>query len=79
MEIQDFIEKIIEAVEIEDASSCQATTEFRKLDVWNSLAALSVIAMADEEYDVTVKGDEIRQATTIEDLFHLVQSKRSNS
>ena len=37
--------------------------------------ALSVIAMVDEEYDVTIKGDDIRNSNTVEDLFNAVKSK----
>lgn len=76
MEIKDFIEKFVEAVEIEDAATCTVETKFRDLEEWNSLAALSVIAMADEEYDVTLKGDDIRNAVTIEDLYNTVKSKQ---
>ena len=52
-----------------------ASTVFKDLDEWSSLIALSIIAMVDEEYDVALKGDDIRNATTIEDLFNVVQSK----
>lgn len=76
MEIKDFIEKFVEAVEIEDAATCTAETKFRDIEEWNSLAALSVIAMADEEYNVTLKGDDIRNAVTIEDLYNTVKSKQ---
>ena len=48
---------------------------FKELDEWSSLIALSVIAMADEEYEVTLKGDDIRNANTVEDLFNTVKSK----
>jgi acyl carrier protein len=48
---------------------------FKDLDEWNSLVALSVIAMIDEEYGVAVKGDDIRNASTINDLCELVKSK----
>ena len=49
--------------------------EFKALDEWSSLVALSIIAMVDEEYDVTIKGDDIRNSKTIEDLFNVVASK----
>ena len=49
--------------------------EFKNLDEWSSLIALSVIAMVDEEYDVTLKGDDVRNADTIEDLFNVVKNK----
>ena len=50
-------------------------TKFKELEEWSSLTALSIIAMIDEEYDVTLKGDDIRNAVTIEDLFNVVKSK----
>jgi len=31
--------------------------------------------MADEEYGVQLKGDDIRNAKTIEDLYNIVKSK----
>jgi acyl carrier protein len=37
--------------------------------------ALSIIAMADDEYDVEIKGDDIRNSTTIADLFEIVKKK----
>ena len=50
-------------------------TDFKELDEWSSLLALSIIAMVDEEYNVTLKGDDIRNSKTIADLFELVKSK----
>ena len=32
--------------------------------------------MVDEEYDVALKGDDVKNAKTIEDLFNTVKSKR---
>ena len=51
------------------------STKFRELDEWSSLMALSIIAMVDEEYDITLKGDDMRQAETIEELFNIVKGK----
>ena len=39
--------------------------------------ALSIIAMVDEEYEVALKGDDIRTANTLEDLFNIVKSKNN--
>jgi len=75
MEINDFIEKFAEQFEDTDSSEITAATEFKSLDEWSSLIALSVIAMADEEYDVTLKGDDIRGAVTVEDLYNIVKSR----
>jgi acyl carrier protein len=49
---------------------------FKDLDEWDSMTALSMIAMVDEEYSVKLTGNEIKQAQTIEDLFNIVKSKK---
>lgn len=75
MEIKEFISNFADQFDDLDASLLSPETEFKELDDWNSLVALSVIAMIDEEYDVTIKGDDIRNAKTIEDLYNNVKSK----
>ena len=75
MEIKEFIENFAAQFDDTDASEFKAETVFKELDEWSSLIALSVIAMVDEEYDITIKGDDIRNSTTIEDLFNAVKSK----
>lgn len=75
MELKEFITNFAEQFDDTDASEIQANTEFRELDEWTSLTALSIIAMVDEEYDVQLKADEMRRAQTIQELFDLVKSK----
>lgn len=75
MEIKDFIVNVANQFDDTDPAEITASTEFKKLDEWSSLIALSLIGMADEEYDVTLKGDDIRNANTVEDLFNVVKSK----
>ena len=75
MELNSFIEHFAEQFDETDASEFKAETVFKDLDEWSSLLALSIIAMADEEYDVTLKGEDIRNSSTIEDLFNVVKSK----
>jgi acyl carrier protein len=75
MEIKEFISNFAEQFDDLDASVLTPETEFKSLEDWNSLVALSVIAMIDEEYDVTIKGDDIRSAKTIEDLFNTVKER----
>lgn len=75
MELKDFIEKFAEQFDETDASEIQATTDFKELDEWSSLVALSIIAMVDEEFGVALKGDDIRNAITVEDLYNTSKSK----
>lgn len=76
MDINSFIEHFAEQFDETDASEFKAETVFKELDEWSSLIALSVIAMVDEEYDITIKGDDIRNSNTIEDLFNAVKAKQ---
>lgn len=76
MELQEFINSFAEQFDDIDVSTLDANTNFKDLEDWNSLVALSVIAMIDEEYDVAVKGDDIRSANTIEDLYNNVCNKK---
>lgn len=50
-------------------------THYRELDEWGSLLALSIISMVDDEMDKRVTGADLRNCTTIEELFNLVESK----
>ena len=75
MELKDFIENFANQFDDTDASEFKAETVFKELDEWSSLIALSVIAMVDEEYDITIKGDDIRNSNTIEDLFRILKAK----
>lgn len=75
MELKTFIENFAAQFDETDASVFTAETKFRDLDEWSSLIGLSLIAMVDEEYDITLKGDDIKNAITVEDLFNTVKSK----
>ena len=76
MELKDFIEKFAEQFDDTDASVFTPETAFRELEEYSSLIALSIIAMIDEEYGVTIGGKEMRSSVTIEDLFNIVKAKK---
>ena len=76
MELNEFIANFAEQFDETDASVFTAETAFHDLDEYSSLIALSIIAMVDEEYDVALKGDDMKAAVTIEDLYNIVKSKK---
>lgn len=77
MDIDTFIDNF--AAQFDDVERDQFTPDanFRSIPGWSSLVALSIIAMADEEYGVTLRGDDVKNATTIQDLFNAVQAKKA--
>jgi acyl carrier protein len=75
MELSDFIENFAEQFENTDQSEFTAQARFRELEEWDSLIALSVIAMADDKYKVALKGDDLLNSHTIQDLYDKVKSR----
>ena len=76
MDIEGFIANFAAQFEDTPPEEIKAETIFRDLDEWSSLTALSIIAMVDEEYGVTLKGDDIKNAATVQDVFNAVVAKK---
>lgn len=75
MELKEFIENFAGEFDETPMEQFAANTDYKKLDEWNSLTALSIIAMVDENYEKTITGADLRNNTTIEELFHCVENK----
>lgn len=75
MDLNTFVEKFCEQLENTDISTVNASTDYKALAEWDSLVALSVIAMIDEEFEVVITGSDIDGNTTIENLYNTVQSR----
>jgi acyl carrier protein len=75
MEIQDFIDKL--EVELDDIEpgTLSPNSRFREMENWSSMYALILIAFTDVEYNVSLNGDDLRQAQTIQDIFDIVKAK----
>ena len=73
--LEEFVKLFAEQFEETDPSVFKADTNFRETDEWSSLIALGVIAMVDEEFDVTLEGNDVRNSNTIEDIYKAVIAK----
>jgi acyl carrier protein len=76
MSVATFIPQFAEALET-DAGALAPSTAFKDLTNWDSLAALSVIAMIDEYHGVSVGGTDLETAGTLQDLWNLVAQRRA--
>jgi len=76
MEINTFLRNFADILDDTDAALITQETVFRDLDEWNSLTALSLIAMADEEYAVKLTGDDIKSSISLNDIFEIIKNKR---
>ena len=64
MDLNEFISNFADQFDETDASEIKADTDFKGLDEWSSMTGLAVIAMVDAEYDVQIKGNDIRESET---------------
>lgn len=75
MDLNDFIANFADLFDETDPSEIQSKTIFHELDEWSSLVAMGIIALAKTEYGKTITGKEIKDCSTVEDVFNLISSK----
>lgn len=73
--VEEFVELFGELFDDIDTSNFVPETDFRNNEEWSSLLALSVIAMVDDEFDVTLVGDDIKNSKTIADIYNCIVAK----
>lgn len=73
--LDEFVALFAEQFDDTDGSEFKAETDFRDLDEWSSIIGLSIIAMVDEEFEVALKADDMKKATTIGDLYEIIKEK----
>lgn len=73
--LEEFVALFAGQFDETDVTEITADKNFRDLDEWSSLIGLSVIAMVDEEFDVTLRGEDMRKANTPAELYEIVKSK----
>ena len=75
MTLDEFVKAFAAEFDETPEDQFKADTEFKTLEEWGSLTALSIISMVDENIDKTITGADIRASKTIEDLYNLANSK----
>lgn len=76
MQKEEFVTNFANQFDETDSSDISLGTVYKDLEEWSSLSALSIIAMCDEEYGVKITGDDIKNSSTVEDLFNLILSRK---
>ena len=74
MDINEFIVKFGESIEVENIGLLSPETNFHDLDEWGSMAVLMLIAFFDESFNKELTTSDIRLAKTIEDLYNIAIS-----
>jgi len=70
--MENFDEEIAEILEVDAVNMDDHLTSY---DCWDSLTILSILALASENYNVTINAEEINDAVSVVGLKELIQSK----
>ena len=77
LSIDGFVRNFENAVEGIEPGSLTADVELASLEEWDSLAALSILAMVDAESEAEISGNDLRKCKTLGDLFEVVRAQKS--
>lgn len=69
---KQFINALQDALEIQDRE-IHLADQFRGYPEWDSLAQLTLIAMLDEEFGVSIEMKRFNELLTVHDLFEAVK------
>ena len=75
MTLDEFVKAFAAEFDETPEDQFKADTEFKALDEWGSLTALSIISMVDDNMDKAITGADLRSCNTIEDLYNLIKSE----
>ena len=70
--MNQFIEKLEDLLEM-SKGSIDFKDNFKEYESWNSLALLSLMAMLDDEYNVTIPRDDFQKINTIEEIYNYIK------
>ena len=68
----EFLAHLCELLELENGQTLGMDTRLLEIEEWDSLVALSFMALAKEEYEAELGGDDIRGAETVQDFYDLL-------
>lgn len=74
MTIEEFVKAFASEFDETPMEVFTPETEFKSLDEWNSLTALSIISMVDENLEKTITGADLRSHSTIADLYNYIMA-----
>jgi acyl carrier protein len=61
----------------EDRKSINEETNLKSLKEWSSLQTMIIVNEIDKEYNVTLDFEDLKKATSVGELFRIVQTKQN--
>lgn len=74
MTLEEFVQNFAEQFDDTPMSKFNPSTDYKQLEEWGSLTALSIITMVDAEMEKRITGSNLKACTTIEELYNFIQT-----
>lgn len=71
MKKEEFYEILVDALELEDVAVNEGTV-FAELEDYDSMAVMSIIAMADEHFEKKFSSEQLRNMKSVADLMDMI-------
>lgn len=68
-----FLSQVAEALDLNDPTTIDLESKFRDFEEWSSLSALCIISLLDEEYDKSIKNEDLKNCQTLGDIYNLTK------
>ncbi len=75
MEFKEFAEIFAEALDLDNPNKVKPELKFREFDDWSSLSSLNLITSVDEQYGFTFDSSDIKNSSTVGELFEALKNK----
>lgn len=72
--MDEFLKEMADILEEDTVSPAAELTDFES---WDSLAVLSVVALADAQFGVNISAQDINDAKTVEQLYQRIVDKKA--
>jgi acyl carrier protein len=77
MNIHDLINDIETEFEEIENGTLVPKSSIRDIEGWSSMHALILIALIDNNYDILLTGEELKNALTIQDLYDVILKRKN--
>ena len=72
MKKDEFYEKVTELLDLEDNTTLSETTDLRNFEEFDSLAIMSSVAFADQQFSRRLSGAQLNKVTTVGSLMDII-------
>ena len=73
MEKPDFLDKLATILDTDQVAGSDVLRDF---EAWDSLAILSIVAMANSDYGIPLKAAELKPLITADDLYTYLEARK---